>query len=510
MTSVRAGSASPQERSYGAAYEAITAELREIRERNWALIIDGAGRPAIRGREYTTLDPATEEPLAQVPDGDGDDVALAVEAAQRGFEVWRRRSSTDRAKALREVADRLRENLDELALLDCLDAGMPISSARADVHRAADLMSMYADWALMVKGETVPASAAGFHYTRPEPYGVVGRIVPFNHPTLFAAAKTAAPLLAGNSVVIKPSPQAPLSALRVGELFAEVLPRGVVNVVTGSEAATGAALARHPDVRRLAFIGSEATGRAIQALGAEGAVKHVTLELGGKNAMVVLSDADLERAAVGAVRGMNFTASQGQSCGSNSRLLLHESVADDVVARVVELVEQIHVGLPIDATTEMGPLVSRQQHDRVTSYIEIGLAEGAVVATGGSRPRHLPAGSFLEPTVFTGVRPHMRIAQEEIFGPVLSVLTFGDDDEALRVANDVRYGLTASVWTNDLKRAHSFIEGFEAGVVWVNDSGRHFGGVPFGGVKASGVGREDAVDEVLSFTQTKAVNMQFL
>lgn len=493
---------------YASSYLPIASQLRAIQEREWRLHIDGSARASSSGRLYTTVDPATEAPLAEVPDGDEKDIDLAVEAAKRGFETWRRYSALDRAKALREVAGALREHVDELGLLDSIDGGSPVTSMRNDVRWAADFIDMYADWALMVKGETIPASGGGLHYTRPEPYGVVGRIIPFNHPVLFAAAKSAAPLLAGNSLVVKPPPQAPLSALRIGELFAQVLPAGVVNVVTGAGPETGAALARHPDVRRIAFIGSEPTGRAIQKLGAEGGVKHVTLELGGKNAMVVLPDADLEAAAAGAVRGMNFTASQGESCGSNSRLLLHESIADAVLRRVVELVQQIRVGVPVDESTEMGALVTRQHHERVVSYVEAGLAEGATLATGGKQPEHLPVGCFIEPTVFTDVRPEMRIAQEEIFGPVLSVLTFRDDDEALRIANGVKYGLTASVWTNDLRRAHWFAEGFQAGFVWMNDSGRHFPGVPFGGFKASGVGREEGIDEILSFTETKAVNIR--
>lgn len=492
---------------YESAYDPLAAKLRSIKDRDWSLIVDNAPRSASSGGTYTTFDPATEQPLAEVPNGSEKDIDVAVEAAQRGFEIWRRYPALDRAKALREVATALRENVDELGLLDSVDGGSPVTSMRADVMWAANFIDMYADWALMVKGETIPASANGVHYTRPEPYGVVGRIIPFNHPALFAAAKSAAPLLAGNAVVVKPPPQAPLSALRIGELVAEILPAGVFNIVTGEGPETGAALARHPDVRRIAFIGSEPTGRAIQRLGAEGGVKHVTLELGGKNAMVVLADADLDSAAMGAVRGMNFTASQGQSCGSNSRLLLHESIADEVIGRVVELVERIRVGVPVDEATEMGALVSRPHYDRVISYVEAGLAEGATLATGGRRPEHLPVGCFLEPTVFTDVRSDMRIAQEEIFGPVLSVLTFRDDDEALRIANGVRYGLTASIWTNDLRRAHWFAEGFQAGFVWMNDSGRHFPGVPFGGVKASGVGREEGLDEILSFTEMKAVNV---
>ncbi|RKN03467.1 aldehyde dehydrogenase family protein [Streptomyces radicis] len=493
---------------YASAYATRRAELDAIAVRDWGVVIDGTARPAAGGKTFTTIDPATDAPLAQVADGGAADIDAAVRSAQKGFETWRRYSPQGRASAVREFAAAIRAQVEELALLDAVDGGSPVASMRGDARWAADHLEMFADWALMIKGDTYPGTGTGLHYSRLEPYGVVGRIIPFNHPLFFAAGKLGAPLMAGNAVIVKPPPQAPLSAIRMGEIAAQVLPAGLVNVVPGAGPETGAAISAHPDIPRIAFIGSEGTGRAIQRASAQAAVKNVTLELGGKNAMVVLPDADLERAAVGVVSGMNFTASQGESCGSNSRLVVHRSVADELVARVVELVERIRVGVPVDETTQMGALVTREHLDRVRSYVAAGLAEGAVLATGGDRPEHLPHGCFLAPTVFTGVTPTMRIAQEEIFGPVLSVITVDDDDEALRVANDVRYGLTASVWTENLRRAQRFVDAFQAGYVWVNDSARHFPGLPFGGVKASGIGKEESIEELLGFAQTKVVNVR--
>ncbi len=483
--------------------------VRVETDRTWSLSIGGRPAQALSGATFDDVSPATEAVIARVPDGGAEDVDAAIEAGMAGFEVWRHVAPKQRGQALRAMAAALRANSGELAALDAADAGNPVSAMRNDVIWASDMLELFADWTGDLGGSTIPASVEHLHFTTRQPFGVVARIIPFNHPLFFAGAKIAAPIAAGNAVVLKPPEIAPLSALRMAELFADLLPEGVLSVVVGNGPAVGRALVRHPAIHRIGFIGSEPTGRAIQRDAADSGVKDVSLELGGKNALVVFPDADLERAAAGAVSGMNFAVSAGQSCGSTSRLLLHESVASDFLAAVVARAEAIRVGHPLDPTTEMGPLSSKPQFDKTVRYIAAGLEDGAQLATGGARPRDLdlPAGYYVAPTIFTGVESTARIAQEEIFGPVLSVLTFRTEAEAVALANGVDYGLTASVWTNDLRRAHRMARDLDAGYVWVNGSSRHFWGMPFGGFKSSGVGREESLEELISYTQTKTVNV---
>jgi 2-formylbenzoate dehydrogenase len=477
--------------------------------RTWQLVIGGELVDAASGRAYPTFDPSTRTLLAHVPDGDAADVERAFRAAAAAQEQWAETAPRQRARLLRDLAALIDGHALELAALDAVDLGSPLRSMLLDVERATDSLRMFADWSLQLTGEVVPASAEHLHYTRREPFGVVGRILPFNHPLMFAIGKAAAPLLAGNALIIKPAHQTPLSALRFGELAREVLPPGLVNVVSGQGPETGAALVTHPQIRRLAFIGSERTGRTIQSDAAAAAVKQVSLELGGKNAMLVFPDADLTAAARSAVTGMNLEASTGQSCGSTSRLLLHASIAGQVLPAVVDAFRALRVGPALDDATEVGPLVSEQQQDRVRTLVDDAVAAGAVLECGGTASAAASAGGgfYYPPTVLSGVDPGMRIASEEAFGPVLTVFTFETEAEAVALANSLDYGLTASVWTSDLNRAHRLAHDLEAGFVWINGSSQHFPGVPYGGVKASGIGREECLDELLSFTQVKSVNV---
>ena len=412
--------------------------------------------------------------------------------------------------SLNELASALISRQEELALLDAHDNGSPVGELRRDVLIGAAELRYFAGLALQSRGETIPTGFGRVNYTLREPFGVVGRIIPFNHPLLFATTKIGAPLVAGNTVILKPSEHTSLTALRLAEDFRRIFPPGVINVVTGYGAEAGDALVAHPAVRRLAFIGLAETGRAIQARAAEVGVKTVTLELGGKNPIVVFPDADIEKAVEGVVNGMNFTF-QGQSCGSTSRLIVHRDIKDAFVQAVVDRISSLRVGLPTDERTQIGTLINERQFQKVTGFVELGRTEGARLLTGGTKPDdpELARGFFVRPAVFDRVEPGMRLAREEIFGPVLAVLDFGSYEEALRLANDTRFGLTASVFTQDLRTAHAFARDIEAGFVWVNDSNRHFLGTPFGGFKDSGTGRDEDIEEMLSYTQIKNVNVLF-
>ncbi|MBS1890589.1 MAG: aldehyde dehydrogenase family protein [Actinobacteria bacterium] len=479
-------------------------------ERTLAMLIGGRRVAAGSGATIESRDPATGELLAAFPRGDQRDVEAAVAAAGEAFPAWKRTPVTERAACLERLADLIGEHAEELAMLDVRDNGSPIREMRNDAHVAVAQLRYFAGLALQVRGETIPTDPERLDYTLREPFGIVGRIIPFNHPLMFAATKIAAPLVAGNTVILKPSEHTSLSALRLADFLAEALPPGVANVVTGYGSEAGEALVGHPAVRRLAFIGSVEIGLAIQRRAAQDTVKTVTLELGGKNALTVFPDADVEAAIDGALRGMNFTW-QGQSCGSTSRLLVHRSLHEDFVARLGERVTALRSGPPTAEQTDTGAIVHRGQFEKVLSYLEVGRQEGATVVAGGG-PAEVPGledGMFVRPTVFDRVRPDGRLAQEEIFGPVLAVMPFDRYDDAIEIANSVSYGLTASVYTRDLATAHRYARDVEAGYVWVNDSSRHFLGAPFGGVKNSGVGREEGIEELLSYAEPKNVNVRF-
>jgi acyl-CoA reductase-like NAD-dependent aldehyde dehydrogenase len=474
------------------------------------MLIGGKLVQASDGGVMEALNPATGQLLGTVPDATAADVDEAVAAAAAAFTTWRRADPAERSGALTALADLVEAHADELGRLDADDNGSLLAEMRRDVGTAAFYLRYFAGLVLQLRGDTVPSGPGTLTYSLRRPFGVVGRIIPFNHPLMFAASKIAAPIAAGNTVVIKPSEHTSLSALRLGEIAREVFPPGVLNVVTGSGARSGDALVTHPEVRRLAFTGSAATGRAIQRRAAEVAIKTVTLELGGKNPLVVFPDADLDSVVAAAVRGMNFTW-QGQSCGSLSRVVVHRAIHDAFLERLVEKVASLKPGLPDDPSADTGAIVHQGQLDKVLSYVRLGREEGARLCTGGDRVTDgaLSDGYFVRPAVFADVDPMSRLAQEEIFGPVLTVIPFEDEAAGVRIANATALGLTASVFTRDLATAHRVAEDLEAGYVWVNEVGRHIPGTPYGGVKDSGVGREEDVDELLSYTQLKNVHINY-
>jgi acyl-CoA reductase-like NAD-dependent aldehyde dehydrogenase len=470
------------------------------------LFVDGSWRRA--STTYVTHSPASGRPLATVAAATEADVEAAVAAARGAAETWRSRRALERGELVRVVAGRIRERADDLALLDAADSGNPLNACRFDVRQAVELLEYMAGLALEVKGETIPTTKGVLNISIREPFGVVARVTAFNHPLLFAAKALGAPIVAGNAAIIKPSPWTPLSAILMAELAAEVLPPGVVSLVTGG-AAVATALARHPDVRRISLTGSVEAGLAIGRAASEVAIKTVSLELGGKNPLIALPDADPDAVADAVVDGMNLTSSAGQSCGSTSRLLVHASLHQRVVEAVAARMASLRLGDPLDPDTQMGPLVSSAQREKTQRFVDDARAAGARVVTGGRPPAdaRLQDGWFYSPTLIDGVAPHDPIATDEIFGPVLVVLPWDDLDDAVRIANSVRYGLTASIFTNDLAFALALMRRLEAGYVWVNGVSHHQLGTPFGGVKDSGTGREDALSELLSYTQLKNVNI---
>jgi betaine-aldehyde dehydrogenase len=459
------------------------------------------------GRTFVSMNPSTGRPLAEVPYADAGDVDRAVRAAAKGFAEWRKVGIGDRAKCLEAFAKKIREHAKELALMDTVDSGNAVKGMEGDMHWTADSLDYFAGLITEIKGETSSQGPRHLNLTRRQPYGVVAKLNAFNHPFRFCAEKAAAPLAAGNCVVIKSSEQAPLSSFRLAEFADGIFPAGVVNVVAG-DGATGAALVRHPLVSRVGFIGSVETGRLVAHGAAEG-LKRVSLELGGKNPIIIFPDADPKKAAVAAIKGMNMNR-QGQSCSSTSRVFVHASLHRAVAGEIVRLAEALPVGFPWIETNELGPIVSARQLERIMGFIESGRKEGAKLLTGGDRPSdpQLAGGYFLRPTVFDEVRQEMRIASQEIFGPVMSILPWNDVEDMLAKVNSLEYGLTAAIVTNQLDRAMETAERVDAGYVWINSTGRYLG-EPYGGWKQSGLGVEECFEELLSYTRVKNVNMRW-
>ena len=470
-----------------------------------ALYYGGGWHEPKAGGTFSAEDPATGTGLGLIAAAGAEDVDLAVRAAARAFPEWRATKPLDRTTLLRRVVGIVRGHAEELALLDAMDGGNPVRAMVTDVHIGLTTLDYLAGLATEVKGETVPLGDDALDYTVREPLGVVARIIPFNHPVMFLLMKMGAPLVTGNTLVFKPAEQTSLSALRLAELVGEVFPPGVFNVVTGGRQA-GAALVQHPLVAKVGLIGSIPTGRAVLRDAAE-TIKRVDLELGGKNALIGYPDADPDEVAAAAVHGMNLSWTGGQSCGATSRVFLHEALYEPTLARIVDRLRKIRLSRPTDPTCEMGCLDNRAQQAKVLSYVEIGKQEGARLALGGRAPLDpdLQGGAFVEPTVFADVTQSMRIAREEIFGPVVAVLAWKDEAAMLADVNAVEYGLTASVWTKDLATAHRAAQRIEAGYVWINSVSTHFLGTPFGGYKQSGFGREECLEELLAYTQTKNV-----
>src|SRR3954452_19080926 len=467
----------------------------------------GAWHTPKSGREADTINPGTGETLCKVADAGAADVDAAAKTAKAAFKEWRNVPPLERAKMLRRIAEVLRTHAQELAMIDAADCGNPVREMVSDALVAAAQTEFFAGLVTEMKGASVPMGPGAVNFSVREPRGVIGRIIPFNHPFMFCMGKSAAPLAAGNTVVVKPPEQSPLSSLRLAELIDGILPAGVFNVVPGGKE-VGAALASHKDVAMVALVGSVPTGRAVMRAAAE-TVKPVMLELGGKNALIAYPDADPDEVAGGVIAGMNFTWC-GQSCGSTSRAFIHEKIYDAVLARVKEKIGAFRPGIPTDPATTMGAIVSKVQFERVMSYIEAAKQEGARLLPGAG-PRNDPKlakGFYVEPTVFADVTMQMRIGREEIFGPVLGIFKWSDEAKMLEEVNMVEYGLTCSIWTNDISTAHRSAAAVEAGFVWINEVGKHFLGVPFGGVKQSGIGREECFDEMLAFTQEKNIHVR--
>jgi aldehyde dehydrogenase (NAD+) len=469
------------------------------------LFINNEWRPAVSGKRFPVENPATEETIAEVALGDPADIDNAVGAARACFEsdAWRGLSARKRGRMLTTAADLLETRLDEFARLETAHNGKTLFESKIELTMTVNTLRYYGGWADKITGDTLPVDGPFFCYTLREPVGVVGAIVPWNFPLNIASWKFSPALAAGCTVVLKPASETPLTALAMAELILEAgFPPGAFNVVPGGGSTAGAALVRHPDVDKISFTGSTEVGRQIMKMAAD-SNKRVTLELGGKSPNIVFADADIPAAVKGAQTGIFY--GKGEVCAAGSRLLVEESVHDQFVELLAAGAKKLTPGDPLDKNTRLGALVSRKQRETVLSYIQKGVAEGAAVVAGGKAVQPNGKGYFVEATVFDGVKPDMTIAREEIFGPVLAVLTFKGTDEAIALGNRSMYGLAAGIWTKDIQKAHRTARAIRAGTVWINSYNFYDSGAPFGGVKASGFGRDLGRDALDGYLETKTV-----
>jgi len=468
------------------------------------MFIDGKWVDSASGKTFPTYNPATGEVMAQVAEGDREDINRAVKAARKAFDSgkWTKMTASQRGVLIWKLGDLLEQRLEEFAQIESLDNGKPLAIARvADVPLAADLFRYMAGWATKIEGNTIPFHPKFHAYTRREPVGVAGQIIPWNFPLLMAAWKLGPALATGCTVVLKPAEQTPLSALLLAELIAEAgFPEGVVNVVPGYGETAGAALAAHPDVDKIAFTGSTEVGKLI-VQAAAGNLKKVSLELGGKSPNIVFDDADMKSTIPGAASAIFFN--HGQCCCAGSRLYIEKANFDNVVSGVADEAKKIRVGPGFEPDTDMGPLVSKEQLDRVTSYLESGFKEGAEAVVGGHKKSG--GGYFVEPTVMVKTNPDMKVVREEIFGPVVCAMPFTDEDKIVAEANQSEYGLAAAVWTSDIKKAHRIANKLRAGTVWINCYNVFDAALPFGGYKQSGWGREMGHEVLEAYTEVKTV-----
>ncbi|WP_019377459.1 aldehyde dehydrogenase family protein [Virgibacillus halodenitrificans] len=468
------------------------------------LFINGEYAPSVSGKKFEVVNPSTEEVLARVSEAQKEDIDLAVKAARQAFEEgeWRTITAAERSHLIYKFADLIEQNREELAQLESLDNGKPYSVALTDdIDGTVEHFRYYAGWATKVLGQTVPISQDYLNYTEHEPVGVVGQIIPWNFPLSMASWKLGAALATGCTSVIKPAEQTPLSLLYAANLLKEAgFPEGVVNIVPGFGKTAGEAIVNHPDIDKLAFTGSTVTGISIMRKAAD-TIKDVTLELGGKSPNLILEDADIEKAIEGAYEGIMYN--HGQNCSATSRVYVHRKHYDRVVEELAKRAQATKLGNGMDPETEMGPLVSKKQFERVLDYIKIGKEEGARLVVGGER--EFDKGYFVQPTVFADVEDHMRIAREEIFGPVVAVFPFDTTEEAIQRANDSDYGLAAAVWTENIRTGHQVARRLKAGTVWINDCNQENPAAAFGGYKQSGIGREMGNYALDNYTEVKSV-----